>query len=264
MRRLVISFALFLAAAYQGLSQDGLLQQNLAVTMEGYVADMASLKQSAMTAHSAQLSALDRLIKIADMKWNLFYSENADQMTSEAMMAVSARYEQALSEATEAVQTRRNYFSMISKFADAEKRILSSAQEYDDKRNKAFQMSLVKQTAEQLEKFKAGVALDFESVTAAYTDAKQAAESIKELEKRYRKVEETYIDIKTKADQISQMKYTPWIQRIKDYVMSLAAVAIILMFITFVALQISNFKKAREAAQKLQKTLNANDDIPTI
>jgi hypothetical protein len=60
------------------------------------------------------------------------------------------------------------------------------------------------------------------------------------------------------------MAYKPFIQRVKDYLMGFAAVAILLMFINLAAARIKSFKQARAQAKKLRDSLNGQRDYPTI
>ena len=74
-----------------------------------------------------------------------------------------------------------------------------------------------------------------------------------------------YITQGTLSQQIQQLEYKSLMQRAKDYIMSMAAVAIILLFLSFILLRIKSMrdmKKAADEAKKLREQQNSN--IPTI
>ena len=62
------------------------------------------------------------------------------------------------------------------------------------------------------------------------------------------------------------MQYKPLIARIKDYLLGLAAVAVLLLFVSMVKTKIKAAKDARENMKKYQETLklNGQDEYPTI
>ena len=76
---------------------------------------------------------------------------------------------------------------------------------------------------------------------------------------------EQYISLKTQSAQIQETVYKPFIERAKDYLLGMAAVAIVLMFVNAVVTKLKMLQQARENAKKYQDMLNQNNqDYPTI
>ena len=131
--------------------------------------------------------------------------------------------------------------------------------------DEAVEYSLLKQTATLLEKLKAKEELSYNDVTARYEDAKTISEEFPALKKRMEKVEEQYIEIKGFSEKIKAAEYKPFLQRIKDYLYSFAAVAMLLMFANMVQAKIQAFKQMRKSAKEYQELLKKNEeDIPSI
>ena len=82
---------------------------------------------------------------------------------------------------------------------------------------------------------------------------------------RFQPIEEKYIELKNISEKIQALEYKPWLQRIKDYLYSLAAVAMILLFLNMLQAKLKALKQARENAKKLREMMDKdNNDYPTI
>ena len=131
--------------------------------------------------------------------------------------------------------------------------------------DEAVQFSLLKQTASQLEKLKAKEELTFGDVSAKYEESRTISEEFPALKKRMENIEEQYIQIKGFSEKIKAAEYKPFLTRIKDYLYSLAAVAMLLMFANMVQAKIQAFKQMRKSAKEYQELLKKNEeDIPSI
>jgi hypothetical protein len=60
------------------------------------------------------------------------------------------------------------------------------------------------------------------------------------------------------------MEYKPFIQRIKDYLLGLAAVAILMMFVNLLSQKLKQLKAAREQAKKMKESMMGQKEYPTI
>jgi hypothetical protein len=79
------------------------------------------------------------------------------------------------------------------------------------------------------------------------------------------KLEERYIELKALSDSIQAAEYKPFIERIKDYLLSFAAVAIILMFVNMVQAKIQAYKQLKKSTEDYIKAVRGGDDeIPSI
>ena len=68
------------------------------------------------------------------------------------------------------------------------------------------------------------------------------------------------------SEKIKAMAYKPFIQRIKDYLLGLAAVAILLLFFNLAVTRLVAVKKAYKSMQQYKKLMkiNENENYPTI
>lgn len=157
------------------------------------------------------------------------------------------------------------FFEAQKNFADAEKFCMSQDSLYQELDKKAMEYSLVKTTAPQLEQLKGQEQSVFAELQQQYETAKSLSQEFPAFQPRFQQIEEKYIDLKNQSEKIQALEYKPWIQRVKDYLYSFAAVAMILMFINMVQAKIKALKQARENAKKLREALNnEEDDYPTI
>ena len=85
------------------------------------------------------------------------------------------------------------------------------------------------------------------------------------LHQRMAEIEQRYIALKANSEKIQSAEYKPLIQRAKDYLLGLAAVAILLMFINMLSSKVQSFMKARESMKKMKEMMNdGNNFYPTI
>jgi Tfp pilus assembly protein PilO len=118
--------------------------------------------------------------------------------------------------------------------------------------------------APRLEALKAKEQLKFADVQSNYDKAKEAVAVFPGLSKRMEKIETRYIQLKSMSGKIQEMAYKPFIERIKDYLLGFAAVAILLMFANLAMSRLKSIKQARDQAKKLRDTLQGKQDYPTI
>lgn len=78
-------------------------------------------------------------------------------------------------------------------------------------------------------------------------------------------MEEEYIELKGLSEKIQAAEYKPFLDRIKDYLYSFAAVAILLMFINMIQSKVQAYKQMRKSAEEYKKMLQRNDnEYPSI
>ena len=97
--------------------------------------------------------------------------------------------------------------------------------------------------------------------------AKASCEVVSTLQPRFEVIDEQYIIIKSTSEKVQALEYKPWMQRIKDYVMGLAAVAIILMFLNGLWSKFKAYKEKAASLKKYNEMLNNNGKektYPTI
>ena len=85
-----------------------------------------------------------------------------------------------------------------------------------------------------------------------------------QLDKKATALNDRFFSIKAQSDKIQQLKYEPIIQRIKDYLMGIAYVAVILIFVNMIISKWQAAKKTKQAVEQQAEMLKKEHDYPTI
>lgn len=201
-------------------------------------------------------------------RWGAFtQSEQAEIASSEYLMDLMTQVEQLKQEVGETITMQQNKCTALADFNEAERLIFSQDTIYKSLYRKAQQLSLVKQMAPQLEKLKAEEQAYFANLQTSYEKSKAAAELVPQLSDRAAALDKQYFSLKALSDKIQAMVYKPPIQRIKDYLLGLACVAVILLFINMFFTKLQAAKKARQALKKQKELFGSKGggvDYPTI
>lgn len=216
---------------------------------------------------STRLGTLNNSLNTLDFRWNAFsQAMQTDIAASEFLMSLMTQVQQLRQTATDTIAAQQNKCNAIADFIKAEHLIFSQDIVYKELYKKAKSLSLVKQQAPQLEKVKAEEQILFEKLQTSYQKSKTATQLIPQLAKRSARLDDQFFALKALSSNIQSMKYEPPIQRIKDYLMSLAYVAVILIFINMVTTKLQAAKKARDMIKKQQELFKKtnNEDYPTI
>ena len=214
-----------------------------------------------------RLGSLQTSLQTLDFRWNVFsQAEQADIATSESLMDLLAQAQQIRQIAADTIAAQQNRCNAIADFLEAERAILSQDTVYKNLYGKAESLSLVKQLAPQLEKVKAEEQTLFEKLQATYNKSKAASQLIPQLTERSARLDEQFYALKALSTKIQSMEYKPLIQRVKDYLLGLACVAVILLFLNTIVTKLQAAKKAREMLKKQKDLLKKsnNEDYPTI
>lgn len=202
-----------------------------------------------------------------EIRWNNYYpSQQWAIALDEDLMASVESFEMMKQDATDSLEIRKQMYQSLQAFLDTQNLIASLDSTYNAIGKRAFELSLTSKTAPLLEKEKQKEQLIFAQVQEKFDAAKQAADFHLVSPARMETLEDAYAALKNKSDAIQEMTYKPLIQRIKDYLLALAAVAVLLMFVSMVRSRIKSIKDAREAMKKYKETLklNGTDEYPTI
>ena len=183
----------------------------------------------------------------------------------DSLLQIVANYQLVKQTVLDSIAAKQHYFDAQKSFAEAEAFCLAQDSIYQALNKKAVEYSLVKSAAPQLEQLKGEEQSLFAEVQQQYETAKNLSQEFPVFQPRFQQIEEKYIELKNRSEKIQALEYKPWIERVKDYLYSLAAVAMILMFINMVQAKIKTLKQARENAKKLREALHKEeDDYPTI
>lgn len=218
--------------------------------------------------HSApdKLTEANQQVTTIDTKWNAYYQARQSVIADDdSLLQIVANYQLVKQTVLDSIAAKQHYFDAQKSFAEAEAFCLAQDSIYQALNKKAVEYSLVKSGAPQLEQLKGEEQSLFAEVQQQYETAKNLSQEFPVFQPRFQQIEEKYIELKNRSEKIQALEYKPWIERVKDYLYSLAAVAMILMFINMVQAKIKTLKQARENAKKLREALHKEeDDYPTI
>ena len=169
-------------------------------------------------------------------------------------------------EASDSLEVRLQMLQSLLAFSEAQSMFARLDSTYNRLGKQAFQLSLTQKTAPLLEKEKMKEQLIFASVQEKYDEASEAERYNLVSAQRMDALKDSYAVLKNKSDAIQAMQFKPLIQRIKDYLLGLAAIAVLLMFLNMVRARIKAAKDMRENMKKYKESLklNGKDDYPTI
>jgi len=161
---------------------------------------------------------------------------------------------------------RPNWAKTLADFVKAQHLLFEKDSVYNHLYRTAFQLSLIQKAAPKLEKVKAKEQELFAQLQTTYDGAKNAVTLIPSLAKSMENLDEKFAKYKVMSEKIQAMEYKPFIQRIKDYLIGLACVAIIILFFNLILSKLQALKKARQAAKQYQEALDRQGGgvYPTI
>ena len=218
---------------------------NLSVSSE------MGVSKSIITAMEQRMQTLNLTYNQLDVKWNTYYqAQQMDIANSEDLMNMVARIEELKQTVKDTLDAKTQAVEAVSNFANADQFIMSQVNVYKQLYMKAYKLSLVKQLAPKLEKVKAKEQVVFGDLQTNYNQAKAACEIVPSLSKRMETLDEQFVIMKSVSEKVQALEYKPFIQRVKDYVLGVAAVAIILLFLNGM---MTRFKAYREKVANLKK-----------
>ena len=165
---------------------------------------------------------------------------------------------------TDTLALRQQQRDQLVAFSTAEQFIWGQDKNYRQLYKKAVQYSATPMLAAQLEKVKAEEQALTADVNKYYSQAKEAATTFPGLQLRMQAMENKVFELQTVSAKIQEMAYKPFIQRIKDYLMGLACVAILLMGLNLLKSKLALVKQARDQAKKLKGLTGGQHNYPTI
>lgn len=214
-----------------------------------------------------RLKGLEQGIKSLEVRWNNYYPmQQWDISQDEGLLACVESFELMKQEASDSLAVRKSMLQALQAFSDAQSYMHCLDTTYNRIGKKAFELSLTSKTAPMLEKEKKKEELLFASVQEKFDQAKEVGKYKLVSAERMEALEDDYAVLKNKSETIQAMQYKPLIQRVKDYLLGLAAVAVLLMFLNMVRSRIKAAKEMRKNMKKYKETLklNGQDEYPTI
>ena len=247
------------------LYEEELLQLNALCKFRMDIDTEMPLTEPLIDVFSERLNGLTAALNSFTTRWDTYsaaqqvYIADNDSLLNRA--AVIQQMRQSVSDTLALRQQQRD---QLTAFSTAEKFIWGQDKNYRQLYKLALQYSVSPKLAAKLEKVKAEEQTLTADVQKYYAQAKEAVTTFPGLNLRMTAMEKKVFELQTVSAKIQEMAYKPFIQRIKDYLIGLAAVAIVLMFLNMLKSKVKLLKQAREQAQKMKGMLNGQHNYPTI
>lgn len=233
--------------------------------MTGYIYEVMEVEEYIADASSEDIKTLQTHLESIDVRWQAYTQiEMVDIAATPPLMELLSQYKVAYVAATDSLANQQKRLAATTTFLRAQAFITQHTSKFKALSTKAFEYSLVQQTATQLADVKAQAAMLMTQVEEYYQKAVEASQMSEEAKAKMPALQQQYVEIQAQSEKIQAAVYKPWIMRIKDYVLTFAGVAIILIFFNFIITKAKAMKQARDLAKKYNNMLNGNDEYPTI
>lgn len=226
------------------------------------------VSESVLSAMDQRMRYLNQSYNALDVKWNTYYqAQQMDIANDEDLMNQVASIEELKQTVKDSLDAKTQAVESVIKFVEADKFIISKVGIYKSLYRKAYGLSLVQKLAPKLEKVKAKEQTIFTDLQTNYNQAKAACDVVPALSKRMAVLDEQFVIMKSVSEKVQALEYKPFVQRVKDYLLGLAAVAIVLMFFNSMLAKFNAYR-AKVASLKKYKDLANNQgkgtNYPTI
>ena len=205
--------------------------------------------------------------KTLDFRWNAFTSaEQIEIANDDHLMELMANVQQVRQAVADSINSQQAKCDAVLAFIDAERFISSQDTVYIKLYKQAERLAMIKNLAPHLEKVKAEEQAIFEKIQTCYDKAQAAVGLVPQLSERGSNLSQRYYSLKATSEAIQALEYKPVFERIKDYLIGLACVSVILLFLNMLATKLKAAKKTRELLKQQQQILRGNsvNDYPTI
>ena len=247
------------------LFQEELIQLNALCKFRMDIDMEMPLNEPLLDVFSERLKSLSASMNSFSTRWDTYSAAQQVYIAdNDSLLNRSAVIQQMRQAVADTLALRQQQRDQLVAFSTAEKFIWSQDNNYRQLYKKALQYSATSKLAAQLEKVKAAEQALTEEVNKNYSQAKEAAAAFPGLKLRMKAMENKVFELQTASAKIQEMAYKPFIQRIKDYLMGLACVAILLMGLNLLKSKLAMVKQARAQAKKLKDMANGQRNYPTI
>ena len=247
------------------LFQEELIQLNALSKFRMDIDMEMPLTEPLLDVVSERLKALTSALNSFSTRWSTYSSALqvyiADNDSLLNRVAVIQQMQQAV---TDTLASRQQQRDNLVAFSTAEKFIWGQDKAYRALYKQAVTYSMSPKLAAKLEKVKAEEQTLTADVEKYFGQAKEAATAFPGLELRMKAMENKVFELQTVSAKIQEMAYKPFIQRVKDYLMGLACVAILLMGVNLLKSKLKVLKQTREQAKKMKEMMNGQHNYPTI
>ena len=215
------------------------------------------INKNFVSALEGRMNTYNQRYNSLDVMWTTYtQAQQMDIANDEDLMTMVANIEAKKQSVKDTLDAKTEMVKAISDFVEADQFIMSQVNVYKKLYKRAFKLSLLKKLAPQLEKAKAREQLVFEKLQASYNSAKAATELVPSLQPRMNVLDEQFVVMKSVSEKVQALEYKPLFQRVKDYIMGLAAVAIILLFVSMMLTKYKAYKDKVANLKKVNEMMN--------
>lgn len=205
-------------------------------------------------------------LKAFSTRWNTYsQAQQVYVAENDSLLNLTAEIQQLQQAVADSLDLREQAAKQLDGFLQAERFIMGQDTVYQNYYSQAMQLSLSAKLASLLQKVKTSEQMLTTQLSASYAQAKEAAGAFPVLAPRMEALDDKYLQLMGVSAKIQEAAYKPLIQRIKDYLLGFAAVAILLMFVNLAIARFNSMKKLRDQAMKLKQMAGGKqDEYPTI
>ena len=212
-----------------------------------------------------RIKALNAALNSFTVRWNTYsQAQQVYVADNDDLLNKVAQIQQIRQAVADSMAARQQQYDQLTAFCKAEQMIYGNDKTYRQLYKQAAQLSLSPKLAGRLEKVKAEEQALFADIQTNYAQAKTAAEAFPGLKLRMKGMDSKFFELQSVSTKIQEMAYKPFIQRIKDYLFGLAAVAILLLFFNLMSSKLKVIKQARDKAKSLKDMASGQHNYPTI
>ncbi|MDO4949208.1 MAG: hypothetical protein Q4E55_03435 [Bacteroidales bacterium] len=234
--------------------------------MDAYISTLLNIGKSISQAKMTELKGLDRMLQNVNVQWNIYTQvRQQDIVENEILMDKFTAFQVTFQVVSDSIAAQKARLQAMEDITRAEKLLESKRHQYSQYLSESQRLSLTAKTAPLLQQLQAKEQIAFAELQQTFQQATQAALLVPSLKNRMDSLSQLFAEIKAQSDKVQQAKYVPLMQHLKDSLMSLAAVAIILMFVSMMKSKYAALKAAKKAAKQYKSMTQFNDnEYPTI
>jgi len=234
--------------------------------IQSFIDELEGIASSMQGAPGDVYSDINRRYNSAKLRWNTYYQSYQGFIADhEELMQEVVDYGLVDEALVASMGELKAKLDAMTEFENSARYISAQDSLYLKMLNQSRALSLTQRTQGELEKLKGKEQLVFAEIQEKYEKASAAVELVPSLKPQLEKLDDQYIALKSSSARIQEATYKPFIQRIKDYLLGIAAVAVVLMFVSMVQSKVKAAKQLRENAKKMMDGLRKkDDDLPCI
>jgi hypothetical protein len=247
------------------LFQEELLQLNALCKFRVDIDMDMPLNEPLIDVLSERIKSLSSALNSFSTRWDTYSAAQQVYIAdNDSLLNRVAVIQQMRQIVTDTLALRQQQRDQLVAFSTAEKFIWGQDKNYRQLYKKAVEYSVSSKLAPRLEKVKAAEQTLTADVNKYYSQAKEASTTFPGLQLRMEAMENKVFELQSVSAKIQDMAYKPFIQRIKDYLMGLACVAILLMGLNLLKSKLAQVKQLRAQAKKMKEMMNGQHNYPTI